>query len=291
MKMYQIKQLDDHKYSLYELTNARADSWLKVAPERGGIITSFGVEDEEIFFLNKETFYDSDVNVRGGNPILFPISGQLKNGKYEWDGIEYKMKNHGFARNLSWEVVETQTTETDGASITLKLTSSKETKQSYPFDFEVFFTYVLKNNTLNIHQEYVNKSDKEMPIYPGFHPYFKTADKNLNYKTDAQTYLDYNDGKIKKVSDGIDLSDKKESVVLLDGIKKEIAFELPKLNKKIHMTYGEEFAYVYLWTEEGQDFVCVEPWVAKTDELNRKEELIFVHPGESLKTVLTIAVK
>ena len=39
------------------------------------------------------------------------------------------------------------------------------------------------------------------------------------------------------------------------------------------MEYSEEFKYVYLWTEKGQDFICVEPWMAMTDELNRKEEL------------------
>ncbi|MEH7014446.1 aldose epimerase [Neobacillus niacini] len=287
--MFQIKQYKDNNFDIYELIDSDSNSWLKVAPERGGIIIGFGVQGEEILFLNKETFYDSEANVRGGNPILFPISGQLENGQYDWDGKNYKMRNHGVARNHPWEVVGTN--DKDDASITIRLKSNQEMKQSYPFDFEVIFTYVLRNNSFTIFQEYKNHSDKEMPIYPGFHPYFRTAQKNIAYETDAKTYLDYNDMKIKDVSQGLDLTDKKESLVLLDASEKKISFKLPELEKKIHMTYGEEFKYVYLWTEKDQEFICVEPWMAMTNELNRKEELVFVKPNESLKTELTISAE
>jgi len=287
--MYEITTEKDEQYTTYHLKDTKSDSWFKVAPERGGIITAFGVQGVETLFLNKKTFYDEKANVRGGIPILFPISGQLNNGEYEWEGTVYKMKNHGFARNLPWEVIDTSTE--NQASITLRITSNEETKISFPFEFEVIYTYVLKDNQLQILQEYVNKSDTEMPIYSGFHPYFKTSDKNLTYETDAKTYRDDNDYEIKNVADGLDLSDKKESFVLLDAKKKEIAFTLPEIDKKITMSYGEEFKYVYLWTEQGQDFVCVEPWIAQTDEMNRKDELYFVGKGDSLKTFLTISVQ
>lgn len=287
--MYDVKHYRDENYTIYELSDSTTSSWVKVAPERGGIIIGFGVNGEELLFLNKETFYDSAANVRGGIPILFPISGQLTNGEYEWNGQTYQMKNHGLARNSAWTVIKTSTD--DSASITLSLTSNEETKKSYPFDFEVIFTYFLKNQSLSIHQEYINKSADEMPFYAGFHPYFKTTHKNLAYDTDAATYLDYNDLVIKRVSDGLDLTGKKESLALLDAMKKEIAFELPDRQLNISITYGKEFKPVYLWTEEGQDFVCVEPWMANTNELNRKEELVMLRPGEQLKTFMTFTAR
>ena len=49
--------------------------------------------------------------------------------------------------------------------------------------------------------------------------------------------------------------------------------------------------YIVLWTEAEQEFICVEPWMAMTDELNRKEELVMVEPGKSLHTSLVISVK
>ena len=49
--------------------------------------------------------------------------------------------------------------------------------------------------------------------------------------------------------------------------------------------------YSCLWTEEGKEFVCVEPWFAKTGQFNLKDELTFMQPGESLKTFLTLSAK
>jgi galactose mutarotase-like enzyme len=288
--MYQVKVYKDNAFDVYELIHSRADSWLKVVPERGGIIIGFGVNGEETLFLNKETLYNPDKNIRGGIPILFPISGQLDNGEYEWDGNVYQMKNHGVARNQPWEIIDTKADQ-DQASITLCLKSNEETKNEYPFDFELIFTYTLNEAGLEIHQQYINHSESSMPMYPGFHPYFKTTHKDLSYVTDAKTYLDYNDMAVKEMEGSLDLTEKKESLALLDAAKREIEFELPDRQKMIRLTYGEEFKYVVLWTEKGQDFVCVEPWMALTNELNRKEQLVMVQPGGNLKTGLKIVVK
>lgn len=284
--MYSIQQRMDEGLKIYELRNG--DSYIKVVPERGGIITEFGIKDTEILFLNRETLLDRDANIRGGIPILFPISGQLQNGEYELNGITYKMKNHGFARNLPWEVLQT-TTEGE-LSITLSLKSNEETRKSYPFDFEVIYKYILKENTLLIEQEYKNLSNENMPFYAGFHPYFKTSEKTLTIDSDAKTYMDYNDTQEKTFTGIIDLSDKKESLMLLDPVEPKVQFNLQEANKMILLEYGKEFKYIVCWTEHGKEFVCVEPWMAKTYEMNQKEELVYLKPNESLSTFFQIKV-
>ena len=288
--MYQLKVSKEKELSVYELYNETLGSWLRVAPDRGGIITSFGVENDEILFLNKETLYDPKKNIRGGIPILFPISGQLENGEYEWNGKVYKMKNHGVARNQPWEVIDTDLNETK-ATVTLRLVSNEDTMKEYPFQFEVIFSYTITKNELSIDQVYRNASDGSMPIYAGFHPYFKTSSKDLTYQTDTKSYLDYNTMEVNSFNHSLDLTNKKESLVLLDSMKKEISFELPELRKNVTMRYGDEFKYIVLWTEAEQEFICVEPWMAMTDELNRKEKLVMVEPGKSLHTSLVISVK
>ncbi|WP_040203824.1 aldose epimerase family protein [Neobacillus jeddahensis] len=288
--MYQLNVTKEQGLMVYELINNEIGSWLNIVPERGGIISGFGVEGEEILFLNKETLYNPNKNIRGGIPILFPISGQLKNGEYEWDGMVYQMKNHGVARTNPWEVVETNTDETS-ASITLRLASNQETRKEYPFDFEVVFTYTITKDSLTILQGYRNQSEAQMPIYAGFHPYFKTTCKDLTYQTNAKTYLDYNDMKIKNIEGSLDLTNKKESLVLLDATEKEVSFALPDQNKYLTMTYGNEFKYIVLWTESDQEFICVEPWMALTDELNQKEELVMIEPGNTLQTTTAFIVK
>ncbi|MBM7618569.1 galactose mutarotase-like enzyme [Bacillus tianshenii] len=268
-----------HTYNFY---NTTTNSWLTVVPERGGIITELGFAGKELLYLNKDTLYNKDKNVRGGIPILFPISGQLTNGEYTWNDQVYPMSNHGFARNLVWSVLDTNEQH---SSITLQLSSNEETRKSFPFDFDVTFTYILKENELVIEQQYRNTSNAPMPIAAGFHPYFKSDIKVFPMATDATKLYDYNDGLVKPYNGMVDLEAKKEAVVLLDAQQNKVEFD------SITLTYGQEFRYVMLWTEQENDFVCVEPWMSLTDEFNKKNDLLYIEPGETLNTVFSIAIK
>jgi galactose mutarotase-like enzyme len=288
--MYAARQYKDGNFLIRELADRTGKSWLKVCPERGGIILGFGVEGQEVFYLDPATFHQPEANVRGGVPILFPISGQLDHGIYTWNGQTYRMKNHGFARNLPWEVMDESCGE-DQASMTLRLVSNDITRECYPFDFELLFTYVLNGSELRIEQKYANLSGTEMPMYPGFHPYFQAGAKNIAYRTDARSYYDYNDGETRPYEGSVDLAKRKESVVFLDAVERRMAYRDPVLQRTISMEYGEEFRYVVLWTEAGKPFLCVEPWMARTGEFHRGEELVMLQPGQSLGTFLSIAVQ
>ncbi|MET3696923.1 galactose mutarotase-like enzyme [Bacillus oleivorans] len=284
--MYKINQSQLGDYTVYELNDQEVSS-LKVIPERGGIIVGFQVDGEDILYLNEETLLNPEANVRGGIPILFPICGALENGEYTYKGKTYQMKNHGFARNMAWEVVGENT---EGrASITLKLSSNEVTKKVYPFDFDVLFTYQLKGRELIILQEYVNRSDEPMPMYAGFHPYFKTSKKSIVYDLEATQYLDYNDMEVKPYQE-LDLSTEKEAFLILDPKGNELSFPLEEIQKKVTMKYGEEFNYIVLWSEIGKDFLCVEPWMGKMGDFKTMENIPLVEPGESLVTVVSISV-
>lgn len=285
--MYEVIRYKD-KYDIYELKDKNTNSWVKVCPERGGIIIAYGVNGKEMLYLDSDTFYDEKANIRGGIPILFPICGQLANGSYEFNGKSYTMKNHGVARISKWTVVNKE--DSDQASITIKLESNEETREMYPFDFELIFTYILKDGKLQILQQYKNNSDVKMPIYAGFHPYFYAKNKNINYKTDATKYMDLNDNKIKDFNGAIDLSKMKESAVFINAKKRSISFRIEELNSNIDMQYGEEFKYVVLWSVENKDFVCVEPWMAMTNSFNTKQDIYFIESGEKVNTYLDITV-
>ncbi|WP_342433162.1 aldose epimerase [Neobacillus sp. FSL H8-0543] len=287
--MYHVRAVVDKKYNIYELVDMATNSRVKIAPERGGIIFSYSVGGQELLYLNEETFYHQDQNVRGGIPILFPISGQLNGGTYEWEGTNYTMGNHGFARNAIWEVIDSHTD--NRAALTIRLTSNVQTKKAYPFDFEVVFTYSLEKGKLTIHQEYKNKGERPMPISAGFHPYFKTSEKPLAYETDATKYYDYNDGKNKEFTGSFDITSITESVALFDAKHTTISFQPSAPDRKIKLGYGEEFKYVVIWTESGKEFICVEPWMAKNDEFNRKNELVMVNGNEQLTTDFSIKLE
>jgi galactose mutarotase-like enzyme len=284
---YEIKEIIDG-YPIYELKDAHTDSLVRICPERGGIVIGCRLYGQELLYLDRETFQNPQANIRGGIPVLFPIAGQLVDGQYEWAGQTYRMKNHGVARNHPWEV---EAMKTDGsATITLTLHSNVETLAAFPFEFELRFTYRLQNGVLSIEQQYVNRSQREMPMVAGFHPYFATEGKNLTYVTDATTMLDYNDKMEKPFNGSLNLEGMVESSALLDARKPEIAFPLSK-SRKVRLTYSEEFRYVVLWSVEGKPFVCVEPWTALNEALNDKAGLLKVAPGEKLELALHIALE
>ncbi|MFB9277373.1 aldose epimerase [Cohnella cellulosilytica] len=274
-------------FPLYELQEIHTDSSFAICPERGGIVISCRLHGQELFYLDRETFTNPQANIRGGNPVLFPIAGQLVNGEYEWNGKTYRMKNHGVARTSAWEVAETGTG--DSAYITLRLRSSEETLAAYPFEFELSFTYRLKNGVLSIEQQYRNLSREPMPMVAGFHPYFAAESKNLIYDTDAARMLDYNDNREKPFEGHLALEGMVESAALLDAGKREIAFPL-RQGRSVRLSYSEQFRYVVLWSVEGKPFVCVEPWTALNEALNDKKGLLMIEPGEKLELNLSFAL-
>ncbi|GEN56753.1 hypothetical protein GCM10012290_15070 [Halolactibacillus alkaliphilus] len=284
--MYTIERFEKEMFMMYQLKHPTGNSWITVCPERGGIITSYGTNNEERLYLNEATLFDRKKNVRGGIPVLFPISGQLHNGRYEWEGKVYDMPNHGLARIHPWEVLETHSDE-DHAFISIMFRSSLSTKGIYPFDFKVIFTYTLREDQLLIHQTYENLSDQPMPIYPGLHPYFKSDKKVIGLDIETKTYFDYNDEQEKQFTGQIDLTHLKEAV-RLENTHTKVKATVD--DQSINMTMDEEFHYTVLWTEKDQGFVCVEPWTRDNGELNRQEQLIEVAPHDVFETWVNFQV-
>ena len=90
----------------YILSDEPTQSLVVVCPGRGGIVTEWRTQDQKIFYMDKERFADPALSVRGGIPLLFPICGNLPEDTYTLDGESYKLKQHGFARNLPWQVTQ-----------------------------------------------------------------------------------------------------------------------------------------------------------------------------------------
>ena len=62
-------------------------------------------------------------------PVLFPIVGKLKNDSYHWNKQSYYMKQHGFARDSQFTLIEQLEHK-----VVLQLNATHETKQQFPFD-------------------------------------------------------------------------------------------------------------------------------------------------------------
>src|SRR5690606_17879998 len=174
--MYAYHSRQD-QFETYILQNENGSTSIEIVPERGGIISQYIVNNELIFYLDEATLNNPNTNIRGANPILFPISSYLEQDQYRVNETLYTMKQHGFARTLKGTVLEIITNEYS-ASITIELSSNEQTYEQYPFDFKLIMKYTLTDSNLNIEATVLNTDEKTMPFYLGYHPYFYVADKS-----------------------------------------------------------------------------------------------------------------
>ncbi|HEY9819793.1 MAG TPA: aldose epimerase [Candidatus Sericytochromatia bacterium] len=277
--MFAIAQ-KQQQYETYILTDQDAQSQLEVVPERGGIITSWSLQGQDILYLDAARFADPKLSVRGGIPILFPICGNLPDNTYTYQGQSYTLKQHGFARDLPWEVTDQVTT--DMVSLTLVLKSNDQTRSVYPFDFQLAFTYQLKGNTLEIHQRYTNHSTEAMPFSTGLHPYFSTSDKTqLELAIPSSEYLDQITKDVHAFNGTFDWNLDEIDVAFRQVSNTSASVTDKERQLKLTLSYSDLYSTLVFWTVKGKDYYCLEPWSAPRNALNTGEHLTELAPGAS----------
>ncbi|MBF2067363.1 MAG: aldose epimerase [Calothrix sp. C42_A2020_038] len=280
--MYSIS-LQQQQYKTYIITDETANSQLEVVPERGGIITRWRLDGKEIFYLDEERFVNPELSVRGGNPILFPICGNIPENCYTLNGKQYTLKQHGFARDLPW--VSSGHVSDDGVSLQATLHSNEQTQAIYPFDFQITFTYQLQGNSLNILQHYTNKSSQPMPFSFGFHPYFTVQDKSkLQFDIPSQKYQDQKTKEEHTFNGSFDFDRDEIDVAFKQLSSQSASITDNSRNLKLTLDYDNVFSTLVFWTLKGKDFYCIEPWSAGRNAINTGENLTILQPGASYST-------
>jgi galactose mutarotase-like enzyme len=282
--------IQQQQYKTYILTDEIANSQLEVVPERGGIITRWRVQGQEILYLDTQRFANPELSVRGGIPILFPICGNLPENSYTYNGKQYTLKQHGFARDLPWQVTD-QVTQ-NAARFTLTLNSNEQTRAVYPFDFQVSFSYKIQGNTLEIQQQYTNLSLETMPFSFGFHPYFLTQDKTqLEFEIPAQEYQDQRSKEIHAFDGNFDFNQDEIDVAFKQLGSQSASVSDNSRKLKLTLESDKIFSTLVFWTLKGKDFYCLEPWSAPRNAINTGEHLTILQPGATCAASVRILAK
>ena len=123
-------------------------------------INSFGAELSRIKNMknDKEYLWNADEKYwKRHSPVLFPFVGSLKDKKYKYDGKEYFMGQHGFARDMEFQLLTSKSDE-----IWFVLNASDETIAKYPFIFSLEIGYKLEKNNIKVMWKVKNNDTKEM---------------------------------------------------------------------------------------------------------------------------------
>ena len=280
---------NQNQYLTYCLKDEDADAYLEVVPARGGIITRWQICGEDILYLDRERFKDTNLSVRGGIPILFPICGNLPDNTYQHQGRNYTLKQHGFARDLPWQVCK-QSSET-AASLTIELNSNPATRQVYPFDFQLIFTYQLQGNSLKIHQKVINLSPEKMPFSIGFHPYFQVTDKTrLSFDIPSSQYLDQRSKTLHSYSGHFDFNLEEIDAAFPQITRHQSSFSDSYHQRQIILGYDDLYTTIVFWTLKDKNYICLEPWSAPRNALNTGEHLTYLEPQSSREAIVEMRV-
>jgi galactose mutarotase-like enzyme len=217
---------------------------------------------------NHEYMWQGDAKYWGRHaPILFPIVGKLNENKYTYDGQEYMMTQHGFARDMDFELVEKRE-----SCVAFSLVYSDETKKKYPFDFRLVLSYELIEDSIEVGYEVTNLNGNVMPFSIGAHPAFNwegPAHFDLG-KEVVETFLIGENGidpvKIPVILESGRLPISKD-LFKNDALILEDTNKVSFVNNKrcVEMNF-DGFPFVGLWSKpSGAPFVCIEPWYGIAD--------------------------
>lgn len=267
------------------------NEWLSVE------ISSSGAEVRKVNHKknNLDYMWSGDSTYWGRvSPVLFPIVGRLKEDQYQLNDKKYDMSQHGFLRDIEFEVDEQTTTH-----VTFVCASAGRFAHIYPYEFKAYIHYHLKENSLIVEWEIVNESKEEMYFSIGAHPAFKVP------LLENETIEDYRVQLTPAINKEVMEYEIKDALIHEKGLVNDTPviplshslfkndalvysnIESAKLTsqKSSHSVevIFENFPFVGIWSQYTDDvgqmapFVCIEPWhgIADTYDTsgNFKEKL------------------
>lgn len=214
----------------------------------GAYIEKFTKDKKPIFFPKLLIKIKDELKTRGGMHPCLPNFGKS----------EIKdLVQHGFGRISFWEIEEKNEN-----SIKLKLEGKGEYENTL-----YYIKYKIEDSSLKIDLKIENKSDKDLPIAPGFHPYFY-VDKDFRIK-------DVNLEKI-NLEDTYFLKEKK---AYLESKYFNIIIE------------NEKFKEFAIWTDYKGEYLCLESCLNGSSFTKKINNPYILEKGKNFKEKIKILIK
>jgi len=245
-------------------------------------------------------------------PTLFPIVGALKNECYIFKTKTYHMYKHGFFRK-SKEITLVERSENQ---LTYKLESTSNTLKVYPFKFEFYISYTLKDNMITVSHKVINSDNKTLYFSLGGHPAFKCPVYDNEQYSDYQLVFEHTEnasthslnldtglftGKTEPIFNNnnsislhYDLFNK-DALIFKDLKSRKVTLQ-NKIKGDILTMYFKDFNQLGVWAKPHANYVCIEPWLGhadheKTDQLlTTKEGIVSLDIGNEFRASYSIEI-
>lgn len=241
-------------------------------------------------------------------PVLFPIVGRLANDTLRIDGVEYLMKQHGFARDNDFSMSDYHESLPYGDRVVITPSSNKlsmkldseEPFPNYPYRFKLTVHYIIEDNKLQCSWTVENCDEKTMHFQIGAHPAFNLPD--YNESDEIHGYIQCYDAQgmvvkpmvINHLVDGLRCSygipktlvnnnavlaltnrTFADDAILLEGNQIASAALVDKNGRKVLTVTCPRAEAFGFWApaKKGCPFVCIEPWCGISDRYNFKGDI------------------
>ncbi len=254
-------------------------------------VAEHGAELQSIQKDGKEYLWQGDAKFWGRrSPVLFPTVGRVWNNVYRHEGISYDMGQHGFARDMDFQLVSKEEDK-----IEYVLESTPETLAKYPFPFRLHIGYELVENQVIVKWRVENIGERELYFQIGAHPAFHFPNFNPTTsdrcffafdKTEALQYIcPVEKGCASPEIHTLELN--KEGLMPIDIHSFDCdtyIFENKQLKKITlldkakapYLSLAFDTPLVAIWspTKEHPDcpFICIEPWYGRCDTVGYEGE-------------------
>ena len=97
-----------------------------------------------------------------GNGILrcfFPLLGSVWENEYRHEGVSYALTQHGFARDMDFELMLELEDE-----VRYRLVDSEETRKKYPFPFCLEIGYRIEGKKIEVLWKVINTGTREIAL-------------------------------------------------------------------------------------------------------------------------------
>lgn len=277
-------------------------------------VSSHGAELCSIRSNGKEYLWQADPAYwKRHSPVLFPIVGSVWNGEYRHDGQIYKMGQHGFARDMDFDLISESVSE-----LRYRLTDNEETRSKYPFPFCLEIGYRIDGKRIHVMWTVRNSGLQTMHFQIGAHPAFYFPDYDAASTERGYFGFDRSEGlcniliaekgctdpethyPLSMESDGllpIDIHTfDNDALILEDG--QVGCVTLYNKYKQPRLSLSFDAPLVGLWSPPGKNapFVCIEPWYGRCDrvgytgEYRDRDWMQHLAPGETFNGGYTIEI-
>jgi galactose mutarotase-like enzyme len=244
------------------------------------------------------------VDRRYGNPVLFPSVG-LSHGSqpdsWEHNGRDLLMQQHGWARDLYWQVEAA-----DARSVTGILVPTNGMRVAFPFPFTLRLRYSVEGRTLALDATLTNSGQTAFPYALGFHPYLRAPlggagrDRcqidlpgGLRLQT-ADSWRTLTRGAVTARTAQATDAELPGSIVLAETGARALEVQDPTagLATRVSVEDSEQTFPVWVAWSAAPDapYVCLEPWTDAPNALNRAGTRA-IPPGATHRYRMTIAVR